>query len=137
MGHQFSFLVQPAEVAFLETAIRKNDEVAFLTDRTSEAKPIEHATLPVPSENRRFIRVYLVRADRLDEVDMRFIEQQSYWMIRTDESNAIELDLGLGSDALVGGRFCFASDLRFRKALPEAEFREVGRSFDVKGEKGR
>jgi hypothetical protein len=125
MGHQVNFFVLPEDLPAIEAAIRTTGDVCFLEDRTATPAPAQVATLAFsPGEmGHRPLRAYIARRSDLGAVKMRYIRQQDHWIIDSADSPVVEFDRCFFDGAILRrGRAYFASDLRFRPRLPDADF---------------
>jgi hypothetical protein len=129
MGHQVNFFVLPADLPEIEAAILTTGDVCLLADRMPAARPAKLATLAIePGEmGRRPLRAYIARRSDLGAVETQFVSTQGHWVIDAAGSPVIEFDrCFFDGSVLRRGRAYFASDLRFRAALPSPEFVEWG-----------
>ena len=125
MGKQVNFYLLPSDFTTVQAAIESAGPVKFLTDQTRDDRPREIDSLVInPDEMGRIgLRVYAVRPEDLHSVKTKWIEQQGHWIIDQFDSPVLEIDRCYYDGRLIRrGRIYFATDLRFRAALPDQDF---------------
>jgi hypothetical protein len=125
VGKQINFYLLPSDFTTVQAAIESAGPVKFLTDRTRDDRPREIDSLVInPDEMGRIaLRVYAVRPEDLYSVKTKWIEQQGHWIIDQFDSPVLEIDPCYYDGRLIRrGRIYFATDLRFRPALPDQDF---------------
>ena len=122
VGKQVNFYLLPSDFTTVQAAIESAGPVKFLTDQTRDDRPREIDSLVInPDEMGRIaLRVYAVRPADLHSVKTKWIEQQGHWIIDQFDSPVLEIDRCYYDGRLIRrGRIYFATDLRFRPALPD------------------
>jgi hypothetical protein len=131
MGRQVNFFLLPNDFADLQVAIESAGPVRFLQDRTKtqQLRKLNSLVIPPDEMGKTGLRVYATRPNDVDQIKLRWIEQQNHWIVDSLDSPVVEIDRCYYDSHLIRrGRVYFATDLRFRPHLPDEEFTKWGSS---------
>ena len=131
MGKQVNFFLLPDDFADLQRAIESAGPVRFLQDRTKTEHLRELRSLVIPADQmgQTALRVYATRPNEIEQIKVRWIEQQRHWIVDSLDSPVLEIDRCYYDGHLIRrGRVYFATDLRFRPHLSDEDFAKWGSS---------
>jgi hypothetical protein len=92
VGHQLNFHATPADIAELETDIRKQEPIAIIHSRSPTANPLVLPSLSFVEGGEPFLFYRLVRESDLSEVVTRHVPAQGYWTVDVLRSPVVEFN---------------------------------------------
>lgn len=90
MGKQVNFYLLPDDAAKLEAKLRDKEPLIVLHSRSDSSMPRALAHLNFEENGRRWLYFYLVRPEDLNDVVMRHVPAQGYWVVDALRSPVIE-----------------------------------------------
>jgi len=92
MGKQVNFYLIPSDILMLESKLREVGPLLVLHSRSDVPRPRVLESLEHMEQGKLWLYFFLVRPENLDEVVMRHVPAQGYWVVDELKSPVIQLN---------------------------------------------